>query len=96
MLTVLHKKIQEIPLRHEGEHLAMRGKMCEIADLDGLLPNCGGQFRHLLMRPLEEFLQQPEFVHQFQSRRMDGVAAKVAEKIRMLFENDDFSAHTGQ
>ena len=44
------------------------------------------------MRPLEEILQQAEFLHDLHGGRMDRVAAKVAQKIRVLFQHE--GAHT--
>jgi hypothetical protein len=45
---------------------------------------------------LEELIEQPEFMHQFESGWMDGVAAKVAEKIRVLLEDDDADTGAGE
>jgi hypothetical protein len=38
------------------------------------------------VRPLQEPLEHPKLVEDFHRRRVDGVAAKVAEEIGMLFE----------
>ena len=38
------------------------------------------------MRPFEQLVEQPEFGHHFERRRMDRVAAKVAQEVGMLFE----------
>ena len=43
----------------------------------------------LLMRQLQEAVDQPEFVHHLQGRGMHGVAAKIAEEIGMLFQHHD-------
>ena len=53
-------------------------------------------WRTSLMRLLEKFIEQPEFVHQLQRRRMDGVAAKIAQEIGVLFQHDDVDAGARQ
>jgi len=40
------------------------------------------------MRQLEELIEQAEFVHEFQRRRMDGVAAEIAQEILVLFQDE--------
>jgi hypothetical protein len=47
---------------------------------------------HLLMRLAQELFEQTEFVHQLQGRGMNGVAAKIAQEILVLFQNDHFDA----
>ena len=37
-----------------------------------------------LVRALQEFLQNSEFMHHLESGRVNGIAAKVAQKIRVL------------
>ncbi len=39
------------------------------------------------MRLLQELIEQSEFVHQFESGRMNRVAAKIAIEISMLFQH---------
>src|SRR5262249_25395552 len=41
---------------------------------------------------LEEFLQQTELVHELESRRVDGVTAKIAQKILMLLQHHHLDA----
>jgi hypothetical protein len=38
---------------------------------------------------LEELIEQAEFVNELEGGWMHGIAAKVAEKIRMLLQNDN-------
>ena len=47
---------------------------------------------HLLMRQLEEFVEQAEFVDQLERRGMDGVAAEVAQEVLVLFQHDHVDA----
>jgi hypothetical protein len=44
------------------------------------------------MRALQELIQNAEFVHEFKRRRMDGVAAEIAQEVCMLFEHDNVNA----
>jgi hypothetical protein len=60
-----------------------------IADFDFSLPE-------FLMRQLQEIFQKPQVVHRFECRGMDCVAAKIAQKIRMLFKDDRIDAGAGK
>jgi uncharacterized protein with von Willebrand factor type A (vWA) domain len=66
--------------------------MGEISELNAHSSDHGSHILHFLVRKLEELVQQAEFVHDFESRRVDGVAAKVAQEIRVLLEHDDIDA----
>ena len=44
----------------------------------------------------EELVEQAEFVHQLQRRGMDGIAAKIAEEVLVLFEYGDGESGPGQ
>ena len=66
--------------------------MGEIGDGDALAADIGGQLAHLLMRPLEEFIEQPELGHHLQRRGVDGVAAEVAQEIGVLLEHEHVDA----
>jgi hypothetical protein len=48
------------------------------------------------MRPFQELVEQTELVHDLQRGRVDGVAAKVAQKVRVLLEHDDVDARACQ
>src|SRR5262245_36374856 len=48
------------------------------------------------MRQSQEFIEHPQLVHQLQRGGMDGVAAKVAEEVRVLFEHDHLNACAGE
>jgi hypothetical protein len=48
------------------------------------------------MRALEELVEDAQLIQDFQRGGMDGVAAKIAEEIAVLFEDDDRDAGTGQ
>src|SRR5580693_1686139 len=74
----------------------MSGKMSEIPDGDGFVPNLSCQMTHFLMRAFEKVVQQTQFIHDFKSRRMDGVAAEVAKKVGVLFEHHRVHTHPGE
>lgn len=52
--------------------------------------------RRLVMRPLQEPIQQPDFVQNLESRGMDGVTTEVAEKVRVLLQDGDFDPGAGK
>ena len=80
-------KIKKIPLRHECDEFATRGEPGEISDRHDLPVNHGAQFPHFLMRLFQEFVEQPELVHQFQGGGMNGVAAEIAKEVGVLLEH---------
>src|SRR5262245_11949426 len=43
----------------------------------------------LLVGPLEQLLQQAQFMHHFQRRGVDRVTTEVAQKVAMFLEHDD-------
>src|ERR1700693_5166538 len=90
------EEIQKIPLRHERDEFAVGGKMRKVGDRDGKVFNERANFTELLMRALEEFVEKAELVHEFQGGGMNGVAAKIAEKIGVLFEDEDFDTSAGE
>ena len=51
---------------------------------------------YFLMRQLQEIFQKAEVVHRFESRGMDRIAAKIAQKICMLFKDDRIDASAGK
>ena len=74
----------------------MRRQMREIRDGDGVIPDPRGQSRQLLMRQREESIEDAELVHQLQGRRVDGVAAEVAQEIGVLLQHHDVDAAAGE
>src|SRR5580693_5687349 len=59
-------ELEKIPLRHECEKLAVSWKMREVGDLDCFVPDFASKFTSLLVRALQELLQNAQFVHQLQ------------------------------
>ena len=48
------------------------------------------------MGPGEKLGKKPKLMNDFEGRGMDRVAAKVAQKVVVLFEDDDVDAGTGE
>src|SRR6266446_10489489 len=89
LLRLRRQKIKKMPLRHEPHEFALGRQAGEIGHAHDMTIEDIFHSRQLLMRDLKELIQQPEFMHQFESGWMDGVAAKVAKKIRVFLKNDD-------
>src|SRR5215471_14187750 len=85
---LLSKEIEKVPLWHEAEKLAVGRQMCEVCQRNKLIANLAADLSDFLVRSFEKLIEQAEFIDHFESRRMDRVAAKVAEKIGVLFEHD--------
>src|SRR5436190_10412814 len=66
--------------------------MAEIGERELGVAEPGFQLRRLLVRKLEKRLEQTELVHELESRGMDGVAAEIAQEIRVLFQHGDVDA----
>ena len=58
--------------------------------------NLRGQRFDLLMRQLQELVDQAELEHQFERRRMNRVAAEIAEEIGVLLQHHDMNAGARQ
>ena len=95
-LALLGEEIEEVPLRHQRDEFAAGRQMAEVHHRDALGADLEGQARHLLVRHLEEFVEQAELVHQLERRGMNGVAAEVAEEILVLLQHDDVDAGAGE
>src|SRR6185312_8105380 len=94
--AVLGDEIEEVPLRHQRDELAVRGHVGEIGDRQVIRADLRRQVRHLVVRDLEELIEQAEFVHQLHGRGMNGVAAEIAEEVAVLFEHGDVDTGAGQ
>jgi hypothetical protein len=70
--------------------------MGEVRERIFLLAEERAQGRRLLVRQLEELVEQAELVHHVEGRRVDGVATKVAQEVGMLLEHDHVDAGTRQ
>src|SRR6185437_2001005 len=56
----------------------------------------GSNFRQFLMRAPQEVVKKSKFIHQFERRGMNSIPAKIAKKIRVLFEHEHFDARTSE
>lgn len=67
--------------------LASPGRQAgKVGDGDAFGANLPCEMIDLFMRQLKKLVEQAEFVYQLKCRRMYGVAPKVADEVRMLFQ----------
>src|SRR3981189_3361257 len=93
---VFDEEIQKVPLGHKGDKLAFCRQMREVGDDHRYVPYLSAELAQFLMRALKKVAEDSQFVHQFQCGWMNRVAAKVSEKICMLFENENLHARARQ
>jgi len=86
------EEVEEVPLRHDGDELAMRGDAVELRDGEGLASDDHGEGGYLLMALDEKLVEKAELVHQLEGGGMDGVAAEVAEEVGVFLEDGDVDA----
>ena len=91
-LALLGEEIEKIPLRHQRNKFAVRRQMRQVDDREFFVADLHAQAFQLLVRHFEEFVEQAELVHQFERRGMDGIAAKIAKEVGVLFQHDDIDA----
>ena len=87
-LALTGKKIEEIPLRHEGNEAAARRQTCEVGNTEAHRAKLSVDVVRLVVRQRQELLQHAQLVHQLERRRVDGVAPEIAEEVTMLLEHD--------
>ena len=90
------EEIEEVPLRHQRDVFAARRQVREIDHAHALCTDERGQPVDLLMRQLQEFVEQAEFGHQLQGGRVDRVAAEIAKEVGVLLQHRDLDAGTRQ
>src|SRR5712675_960949 len=66
--------------------------MREVGKRDGVVANLARDLRQFLMWALEKIFQQAELVHYLERRRMNRIATKVAQEIRVLLEHNNLDA----
>ena len=74
----------------------MRRQMREIGEGHALVADLTRERAHLLMRALQEIVENAELVHDLERRGMNGVAAEIAQKIGVLLQHHDVDAGAGQ
>src|SRR4030088_2999898 len=95
-LAAVGEEIEEVPLRHECDELAAGRQLREIREGVLVTAEVCAQSSGLLVRELEEVVEQAELAHDVQGRGMNGVAAKVAQEIGVLLKHDDVDSGTRQ
>jgi hypothetical protein len=85
-------EIQEIPLRHQADEFAVNREVGEVGDGYGEIVDGGAKRVELLMWDAQEIIEEAELVHQLEGGGVNGVAAKIAEKVGVFFEDDDLDA----
>jgi hypothetical protein len=81
------EEVEEVPLRHHRDEGVALGQAAEVAELDALAAEDARHRRQALVRALQEGVEQAELVHDAQRRRMDRVAAEVAQEVGVLLEH---------
>ena len=61
--------------------------MCEIREPHQLIANYARKTSRFLMRQFEKLVEQAELAYDLERRGVNGIAAEIAEKIRMLLED---------
>ena len=95
-LAVLGQEVEEVPLRHQRNEFAVGWQMAKIDHLNVFGADLRGQRFDFLMRQLQELVDQAEFKHQFERRRMNRVAAEIAKEIGVLLQHHDPDAGARQ
>ncbi len=93
---MIGEEIEKVPLRHQGDELAVGGQVREVREGDRIVADHAADFAQLHMRQLQERLDQSEFVHDLKRGGVDCVAAKVAQEILVLFQHRDVNAGARQ
>jgi hypothetical protein len=88
----LGQEVEEVPLRHQRDEFAMGRQMAKIHHRHALRADLSGQRFDLLMRQFQERVDQAQFAHQLERRRMNRVPAEIAEEVRMLLQHHDVDA----
>ena len=86
-LGLLGQEIEKIPLRHQRDEPASRRQMAEIAHCHGGVTDLRADSVQFLVRPAQECIQHAKLVQHLQRRGMDGVAAEIAQEIRVLLQH---------
>src|SRR5437588_12037391 len=93
---VLGNKIQEIPLRHEGEKFAMCRQVGKIRNFDRFTADVPRKLTDFLMWTFQKVLENAELIHELESRGMDRVSAEIAQEVGMLLEHHDVDPTPGE
>src|SRR5262249_51756483 len=94
--SVVGKEVEKVPLRHECNEFAVRREMREVRYHYELIADLHTEFADFLVRPPEKVVEYAELINQLKRGGVDRVAAKVAQEIRMLFQQHNIDPGTGQ
>src|SRR5262249_20381323 len=86
-LGVPGKKMEKSPLRHHGNDPTSGSWVCEAHEPHQLIADYARKTTRFLVRQFEELVEQAELADDLERRGMNGIAAEIAEKIRMLFKD---------
>src|SRR5580704_14932212 len=86
-LSAPGQEVQKIPLRHQRDKFAMGGQQPKIGDVKVEIADARADRCYLLVRKLEQAVEQTQFVHYVEGRRVDSVTTKIPEEVIVLFEN---------
>ncbi len=89
---MLAQKIEKVPLRHKGDELACGLQRAKVRYRQYVVSYASADLFKLVVRALQKCFQQPEFGKQLERGRVNRVAAKIAKKIAMLFQDNDIDA----
>src|SRR5687767_9844618 len=92
----LGDEIQEVPLRHQGDVWRVNGQVGQVGNGYSEITELTEKLKYLLVWQLKKPVEQTEFMHHLHGRGMNGIAAKIAQKVGMLFQYDDRAAGTRQ
>src|SRR5215472_8617361 len=70
--------------------------MLEIGNPTERVADLRPEMPHFLVGQLQEIVKDSELVHELEGRWVDGVAAKIAEEIGVLLEDDDIQSCAGE
>jgi hypothetical protein len=74
-------------LRHQCDKTAVDRNVCKVGNLETLVANVRLERSDLGVRPIEKFFEEPKLLHDLHRGRMHRIAAKIAQKIRMLLQD---------
>jgi len=93
---VHYEKIQQIPLGHKGDELAQRFHATEVGDHDALVSDLRVKLVGFAVGQRQESVEQPKLMQDLKRRRMYCVTSKIAQEVRVFFEDDDVDARASQ
>jgi hypothetical protein len=75
--------------------MTVGGEMGKIGDDQFGIAHLTAELRGFLVRALEKLIQDSQLKHHFQGGRVNGVTAKVTEKVAVFFEHARLNTSAG-